>query len=107
MHCIDPECVYITNSRDADAGRHLIQNMALSQDGTFPVVTVLCFRPIVCISLLSVIVRTCEVKVSDETHKFVMLTISRPNPRLLGLDFVGEGGGEIQIRKDLAKPENS
>ena len=47
MHCIDPECVNITNSPDADAGRLFIQNGALSQDGTFPVVTVLCFRPIV------------------------------------------------------------
>ena len=58
----------------------------LSQDESFPVVTVLRFRPIVRIFMLSVIVklfeaivRTCEIKVYDETHKFVMLTISRPN----------------------------
>ena len=45
MHCIGPECVNVIHSPDAD--RLLIQNGALSQDGTFPVVTVLCFRPIV------------------------------------------------------------
>ena len=47
MHCIDPECENITNSPDADVGRLLIQNGALSQYWTFPVVNVLCFRPIV------------------------------------------------------------
>ena len=47
MHCIDPECVDITNSPDADAGRLLTQNGAMSQDGTFSGVTVLSFRPIV------------------------------------------------------------
>ena len=47
MHCIDPECVNMTNSPDSDAGRLPIQNGALSQDGTFPLVPVLCFRPIV------------------------------------------------------------
>ena len=65
---------------------------------TGSVETVLCFRPIVRISMPYVIVklfeaidRTCEIKVSDETHKFVMLTIRRPNPELLGLDFLGWG----------------
>ena len=72
-------CKY-NRSPDADAGRLLIQNGALSQDGTFPVVTVLSFSPIVRFFMLSVIVETCEIKVSDETHKFFMLTISRPNP---------------------------
>ena len=54
---------------------------------TFPIVSVLCFRPIVRIFILSVIVklfeanvRTCEIKVSDETHKFVMLMISKTYP---------------------------
>ena len=47
MHCIEPEYENITNSPGADAGRLLIQNGALSHDRTFPVVTVLCFRPIV------------------------------------------------------------
>ena len=47
MNCIDTECENITNSPDADAGRLLIQNWALSQDGIFPVSTVICCRPIV------------------------------------------------------------
>ena len=94
MQCIYPERVNITNALDADAGRLLIQNGALSQEGTFPVVRVLSFRPIVCMFMLSVIlelfeaiVRTRERRVSDEMHKFVMLTIGRPDPFILGLDF--------------------
>ena len=63
-------------------------NGALSQDGTFPVVTVLCFRPIVSIffmldvivKLFEVIPRTCEKRVPDEMHEFVMLTIGSPKP---------------------------
>ena len=80
MHCIYLECVNITNSPGADAGRLLVQNGALSQYGTNPVVTV--FGLLYVFFMLSVIdklfevnVTTCEIKVSDETHKIVMLTI--------------------------------
>ena len=102
MHCTDPECVNITNSPDTDAGRLLIQNGALSQDGTFPVETVLCFRPIVRIFILSVIVklfkaivRICEIKVYDERHTFV-----------LRVGGGGGGGKKILTREDSAQPEN-
>ena len=39
------------------------------------------------VKLFEAFARTCEIKVSGETHKFVMLTTNRPNPLLLGLDF--------------------
>ena len=47
------------------------------------------FMLAVIVKLFEVIVQTCEIRVFDEIYKFVRLMIGRPNPLLLGLDFVG------------------
>ena len=75
MHCIDPECEKLKIS--LGAGRLLIQNRALPQYAIFPVVAVLCFRPIVrilcslIVKLFKAIVWTCEIRVSDEIHNLL------------------------------------
>ena len=75
MHCIDLECENIPKSPDADAGRLLIQNGALSQDGTFLVsksyvlgLLFACFMLSVIVKLFEAIVRTCEIRFSYEKH---------------------------------------